>query len=190
MLYPDFSQEFTNGNSLLVHMDTGKEEFLRRQEEFNKMAEEAKASITYENVSEVDDSSVGNTIVIASLATVIIFVVAITNIVHLMLYWIMERKKAIGIIKALGADKKYIAKNILCEILVMAMIGCFLALLIQYITICILKTTNNQGLVPLQISYMNLVCAMVVSIFFGSIASFVPIKKALDFEPIKTINSI
>lgn len=50
-----------------------------------------------------------------------------------MLYWLIERQKEFGIMKALGANSGYIAKTVLFEILTISIIGSLLAILVQYI---------------------------------------------------------
>lgn len=190
LLYPDSFQEFTKGKSLSIHLEKGKNEFMGQEKEFRLLADESGLNLVYENVSKIDRSSVKNTVIIATTATILVFLVAVANIIHLMLYWVLERKKAIGIMKALGANNGYIARCLLMEILVMAGIGCLLAVLAQYLAVIILEGTKYKGLFSMQISYINLLCAMAVAMFFGIISSFIPIKRALKFEPVKIINSM
>ena len=189
-LYPDCFQEFTAGKSLSIHLEKGKSEFLEREKEVHMLAKKEKLNIVYENVSKIDSSSVKNTVIIATTATVLVFLIAVVNIVQLMLYWVLERKRAIGIMKALGANNGYIAKCLLLEILTMAGIGCLLAILTQCLLVAVLEGSAYKETFPMQISYINLLAAMAVAMFFGIISSLIPIKRAFKFEPTEIISSM
>jgi len=112
-------------------LKSGKETFI---ENFSK--EEAKASdlgmeLTYTYMNEVESASTNNSILITIIASVLVFAIAIINISNLMIYWTLERRKDLSILKAIGADNYYLTKCLLIEIFVMTMLSAIAAILLQ-----------------------------------------------------------
>lgn len=180
-LYPKFISPKDN---LSLHLSGGKE---RAKECISRFQKEGKLKITYWNSTETDDSSLTNTLLLSIISTSLIFIIAIFNIIHLMLYWIMERKKIFGVILALGAKKRYISILILMESVCFAAIGCFIAFLFQFIAMHVLKKGVFGFQINFELSWINFVLATGVSVFFGILASLVPVRTVAKWKPIEII---
>lgn len=179
----------TNGlHAVTIHLESGKEKFIEGSDKLIEEADQKGITIFYENISDVDASSFKNSLIVTIIATVLVFTIAIINIIHLMLYWLVERKREIGIMKALGANNGYIAKTVLFEIIVIAIVGCLLAIIVQYLAMFLFAETPISKEITFRVTWLNLIYTMGVSLFFGVIAAIVPVLNAMRMEPINAIN--
>lgn len=187
-IYSDCFLEENDLHSVTIRLESGKDQFMQNSNMLIETANQKGIKLAYKNVSNVDSSSFRNSLVITIVATVLIFTIAIINIIHLMLYWLGERKREIGIMKALGANNVYIAKTVLLEVLIMSIIGCLLAISVQYLAMLLLSDSSLGKEITFQVTWLNLFYAMGVSLFFGMISAIAPMLNAMRFEPISAIN--
>lgn len=187
-IYSDCFLEENDLHSVTIRLESGKDQFMQNSNMLIETANQKGIKLAYKNVSNVDSSSFRNSLVITIVATVLIFTIAIINIIHLMLYWLGERKREIGIMKALGANNVYIAKTVLLEVLIMSIIGCLLAISVQYLAMLLLSDSSLGKEITFQVTWLNLFYSMGVSLFFGMISAIAPMLNAMRFEPISAIN--
>ncbi|MFD2114776.1 ABC transporter permease [Paenibacillus yanchengensis] len=187
-IYDDFFLEENKLHTVSIRLKSGKDLFMQNSKGLIETANQNGIKLVYENVNDVDNSSLRNTLIITIVATILIYTIAIINIIHLMLYWLLERKREIGIMKALGANNGYIAKTVLLEVLIMSIIGGLLAILVQYLAMLFLSNSSIGKEITFQVTWLNLFSALGVSLFFGMISAIVPALKAMRFEPISAIN--
>ncbi|SDT05949.1 ABC-type transport system, involved in lipoprotein release, permease component [Paenibacillaceae bacterium GAS479] len=185
-LYGDFFLK--EKNAVSIRLKSGKDQFEQVSKEFTEMANLKGIQLIYKEVNDVDSSSLRNTLVITTVSTVLIYTIAIINIVYLMLYWVMERRREIGIFKAIGANNRYIAKVIVLELLLMSVIGGSLAVLMQYLMMILFSGPLIKAGISIQVSWLNLFSALGVSLFFGMISSISPIIKVIRLDPIHVIH--
>ncbi|RJX37067.1 ABC transporter permease [Paenibacillus pinisoli] len=188
-IYQDCFLEENNLHGVSIRLKSGKDQFMQNSKELIETASQQGIKLVYKNVSNVDNSSFRNTLVITVVATVLIYTIAVINIIHLMMYWLIERKREIGIMKALGANNAYIARTVLLEVLIMSIIGGLLAILIQYAAMLLLSGSSLAKEITFQVTWLNLFSALGVSLFFGMISAIAPALNAMRFEPISVINS-
>lgn len=187
-IYENCFLEENSLHSVSIHLESGKEEFLENANMLMEAVNKKGINLTYQNVNNVDASSFRNSIIITIVATVLIFTIATINIIHLMLYWIGERKREFGIMKALGANNGYIAKMVILEVCIMSIIGCLFAISVQYFAMLFLFESQLGKEITFQVTWLNLLFAMSVSLFFGIISAFIPALNAMRVEPISAIN--
>lgn len=187
-IYEDCFLEENDPHGVSIHLESGKDQFMQNSNMLIETANQKGIKLDYKNLSNVDSSSFRNSLVITIVATVLIFTIAIINIIHLMLYWLVERKREIGIMKALGANNGYIAKTVLLVVLIMSIIGCLLAISVQYLAMLLISDSSLGKEITFQVTWLNLFYAMGVSLFFGMISAIAPALNAMRFEPISAIN--
>jgi len=117
-LYPGCFEDWEKGTALTVHLEDGKKELLEQIEQYIDGAAEKGIQMNYRPVDDVDTSAIRNTLILTTVSTVIVFSTAVINIIHLMLYWLLERKREIGIMKALGADNGAVVRAVVLEVAV------------------------------------------------------------------------
>lgn len=189
-VYPNCFGDLDEEDSITIHLEKGKDKLLENMDQYINEAAEKNIQMVYRQVDEeVDTSSVKNTLILTAVSTVLVFSVAVINIVHLMLYWMMERRREIGIMKALGADNIAIIRVVILEVLTMSCIGCLAAVLIQYFFVQMFMESSAGKLLLFRVTWENLVYAMGVSMLFGMAAAISPAKTAMCFEPISVISN-
>ena len=115
------------------------------------------------------------------IVTAVILILTMICVATTMTAVIAERRKEIGLRKALGADDSSIVGEFLCEGLLLGAIGGVLGLLLgyafaQYVSVNVFSgsITFRPALIPVTI---------IVSVLVAGLACIVPIKSAVDVDP-------
>lgn len=176
-------------NLLSLVLKRGKDEFIADFDKIKDNFEQKGISIDFEEIrnEKSDNSSIFNSVVMTVVSSGIIFVIAMINIMNLMIYWMLERKKEIGIMKALGATDRFVVKWVVIELVMMSIIGAILAIICQMILgrfIC--QIIGND--VNIDVSWFNCIIAIIVSAFFGTFASIFIAIRTLKFNPAEVMS--
>ena len=103
-------------------------------------------------------------------------------------YWMMERKKEIGIMKAMGALNGFIIKWVVVEMTMISSMGAILALFIQFVINVLFKSMLVSYGVNINLSFTNLLLAILVSALCGVISALLIVRKSVMFNPIEVIS--
>ena len=186
--YPGCFEDLEEGAALTVHLEDGKDKLLEQIGQYIDGAAEKGIQMNYRLVDEVDTSAIRNTLTLTTVSTVLVFSTAVINIVHLMLYWLLERKREIGIMKALGADNGAVVRAVVLEVLAMTCIGCLAAVLVQHLSMQLLRDSFGGRLLTFCVTWENLAYAMGISLSFGMVAAVIPARTVMGFEPVSTVS--
>lgn len=160
-----------------VLLKSGKEQFIQQYKK------DGLAEMKYSEISgDMDMSGLQNAVTLTIISSVSVFIIAIVNISNLMLYWIMERKKTYGIIKAIGGHNGYIFRIIFSEVLALTLISGILALMVQGILHMIFSS------LPLEMTNLNIWTALLAALVTGGIAALIPAVRAMKLQPVKILN--
>lgn len=127
---------------------------------------------------------------IVGTGTLIAGVIGVSNI---MLVIIKERTKEIGIQRALGAKPGNIITQILMESVVLTSIAGFMGLLVgasllEIVSSSLAKSGQDQAMfLNPGIEFNIAIAALLVLIFAGLIAGFIPAKRAMSIKPIEAL---
>lgn len=123
----------------------------------------------------------------------LIILVATVNIIGTMLMFVLEKAKAIAVLKSLGAGPKLIRKIFALEGLTIGVIGILLGNVLAYI-VCWIQMTFNVLSLPSDIYYMNSVPILlqmqnfigvtVVAFVLCFLATLIPARAAARLHPI------
>ncbi len=115
------------------------------------------------------------------LVTIVVLIITMISVTTTMMAMVAERKKEIGLKKALGAENKYIIKEFLGESLSLGVIGGIIGVFLgfifaQQVSLSVFgrAITFQWGLIPITV---------VVSIIVTTLASILPVRKVLDIHP-------
>lgn len=199
VIYMDFEdyllmnqQMFYNSskiNKYIAVLKNGKEEFVKEFKKLEKKLKEDKIEIIYEEMEKsVDNSSLNNSIIIVLVASLLVFFIAVINIINLMFYWMIERKKEIGIMKAIGATNPFVIKWLIIEMCLLSVLGALLALISQFVINYVFSSLLSKNSLYLNLSFVNLFIAITISGLCGVISALLIIKKSVMFNPVETIS--
>lgn len=178
----DFDDIFKNQENISLFMRTNGYAPIEESKAFVRFIENHHPKVDIEIDPPMDESlgmeSVTNHIASTTLFSGLILFVTIINVVNLSLFWILDRKKEIGIRIVLGATKHNVVKQIFMEMITIAMVGAFIALCIQLILFY-----NIPLLKIYKVSYLNFVISFIIAILIGSITAIAPIMKVMKYEP-------
>ncbi len=115
------------------------------------------------------------------LVTIVVLIITMISVTTTMMAMVAERKKEIGLKKALGAENKLIIKEFLGESLSLGVLGGFIGVFLgfvfaQRVSLSVFgRAINFQwGLIPITI---------IVSVIVTGLASIWPVRKVLDIHP-------
>jgi len=144
-----------------------------------------------EEAIESIEKMIGNmTMFLWGIAGISLFVGGI-GIMNVMLMWVIERTREIGIRKAIGAKKLDILFQFLVEAIVMSVVGCALALwltmtlvqFVQYVPMLMDITGNNGVVINMKVFQL----ASMISVGMGVVFGILPAWKAARMKPIDAL---
>ncbi|MEM4208963.1 MAG: ABC transporter permease [Candidatus Anstonellaceae archaeon] len=113
------------------------------------------------------------------------FFIGSIGIANTLYMGVVEKTKDIGIMRAIGASKKDIAKLVIAEGATFGLIGGILGLLVGFIIAQIINQFGFKTTLGLHVAF----AAIAVSTLVGIIASYYPAKIAAELDPIKAIST-
>lgn len=196
IIYTSWSGFEKNCKSFFEHktkyellLKSGKEKFLKDSQKLIEEAHNNGIEITYEMLNEsMDTGSISNTIIMAALSAGLILFIAIINVVNLMVYWILERKKEFGLLKALGATKRYVMMKVIVETVIISVIASILALIVQWGLVYICEDIIIKNEININITYINLLVSVLVTAICGVVSSIIPANRTLKIQPVEAIS--
>lgn len=125
------------------------------------------------------------------LITGIAIVAGVMTTMNTMTMAVFERKKEIGILRALGSTKFNVFKLFVMESLLLSLVGGVVGLIVGYVATLFLPKTSGFGLEATpQFSPIYVVICLVVAIIVGVTSSLYPAMSAARTQPIKTLREL
>ncbi|KEQ24245.1 ABC transporter permease [Paenibacillus tyrfis] len=157
------------------------EEVNRMISEITKTAEKIQISTEKPHFSSKESEFWSNILVTAILSGIILLVTVI-NVSNLTLFWIVERRNEIGILKAIGATNWTIARQITCEMLFICFLSAIISILVQS---CITYVFNAYKWLATEItvSWSNWIISFGIATICGLVTSITPVNKCLKVAP-------
>jgi putative ABC transport system permease protein len=115
--------------------------------------------------------------------TLLMYVIALINLVNITSYWIDDRRYEIGVRKAFGHNNLQIAVMLFSEMLLVLLTGCIIA-----IGLHLLLQQTLRGILegyPLTVTYANWLTAISFTLASSLAATLLPIVKAMKIQPIE-----
>jgi len=103
-----------------------------------------------------------------------------------MIMSIMERKREIGIMKAVGATNRFILTQILLESVIITLIGGLLGVTLGFMGSYSLRFVS-EGLARATVTPQLILGSIIFTIFLGLFGGFYPAWKAAKLDPMEAI---
>ena len=132
-------------------------------------------------VTQSETSVLGKLSSLLYLVTLVVLVLTMICVATTMMTVVMERRKEIGLKKAIGANNKSIAKEFLAEGLVLGIIGGIIGVICGLIFAQVISS-NVFGR-SIIIEFYLIPSTILISAIVTVIACLIPVKRALDVEP-------
>jgi len=134
------------------------------------------------------------------LGTGIIILIVVLILLKINTINLLERKKDIGILRAVGWTKKNIIKQITTELFIQTIIGFFIGLIISFIILSLFGQitiqTAGSGLnktvvsIPISISLTSMVEYFIMILAVSLLVSFILAKKISEIKPSENLRSL
>jgi len=125
-------------------------------------------------------------ILFIGIGTLIAGIIGISNI---MVYIVKERTKELGIRKALGATPKSIVGMIMMESIFVTALSGYIGLLIGVFTLKAMgKILEEYGILSPSVETYVVIGATIILVIAGTIAGYIPAKRAARIKPIVALN--
>ncbi len=156
------------------------------QEEMQVLADEIDEKVSLlarpvRRVTQSQDTVLSKLQALVYLVTIVVLIITMISVTTTMMAMVAERKKEIGLKKALGADNNLIIKEFLGESLSLGVIGGIIGVFLGFlfadkVSLSVFgRAINFQwGLVPITV---------IVSVIVTGLASILPVRKVLDIHP-------
>jgi putative ABC transport system permease protein/lipoprotein-releasing system permease protein len=136
--------------------------------------------------------------ILVNLFYILIYGIAGFGIANTLITIVAQRRREIGILKAMGASQRSIMAVFLLQSVILGAIGLVLGTILGYIATIALQNYEIQvpqemyfGLqtLPLQIEPLNFVYATFFAFIINAISGIYPARKAAKLDPVKAIES-
>ncbi len=125
------------------------------------------------------------------LITGIAIVAGVLTTMNTMTMAVYERKKEIGILRALGSTKRNVFRLFVTESLLLSLVGGVVGLVFGFVATQFLPKTSGFGLEATpQFSFVYVVICMLVAVVVGVASSLYPAMSAARTQPIKTLREL
>jgi putative ABC transport system permease protein len=108
------------------------------------------------------------------------------GVMNTMIMSVMERKREIGVLKAIGATNSYILKMIIIESAILSSIGGLLGLLIGSLASVSLTVVTNGSLKG-YVSFWLASRAYLFALALGIVGGYYPSKQASNLSPVEAV---
>ncbi|MGZ0145434.1 ABC transporter permease [Kribbella sp. WER1] len=114
--------------------------------------------------------------------------ISLLGIVNTLALGVVERTREIGLLRAIGTDRRQLGRMLRVESIAITLLGSLLGLLIGVaIAASIQSTLVDDGLAVRDIPVLQLVAAVVVAVGFGVLASVWPARRAARLDVLRAI---
>lgn len=167
----------------VVPEDVGKIESLAEEieDDFDDLSAQTQTELA-KQASQIVDTIRFFTLGIAGISAV----VGGLGVMNTMIMSIMERRREIGIMKAIGATNRFILTQVLLESVMITLIGGVLGVLLGSVGSYSLRFIS-VGLARARVTYQLVFGSLIFTTFLGLFGGFYPAWKAAKLDPIEAI---
>ena len=115
-------------------------------------------------------------------------VIAVLGIVNTLALSVVERTREIGLLRALGMDRRQLRRTVRWESVAISVYGALLGLLIGLLFgVALQRSLSDQGIATLGIPWVVIVTVVVLSVLVGVLAALWPARRAARLDVLSAI---
>lgn len=176
-------------NSLQCLIKSGKKEL---NENFLLLSDEYKEKglrLYNEPLKEsLGQTSVTNSVYMTMIGFVLVTLIILLNIINIIYYWFLERRKDLAVLKSLGADNRYLFKWLVIEMITIVSIGELLANVI-YLSVWYICGNRLPGDINASVSPLHFLIALFASYVTGLFVAWFLNRRCIFVDPVITLKS-
>lgn len=119
----------------------------------------------------------------------VIFLLTFVNalgIVGLTTFWVNQRRKQIGIRRALGSTKVGVIRYFMMENTLLVLFAAAVGTIIAYVNSSYMVRTQGAGLLPIEYVLITVVFLLLVTL----LAAYSPVRKAAQISPVEAVSNV
>ncbi len=182
----DFGNSGTHYISFIMHnKDDG---FSKDEEVILKNAIKILGESSFDYIGEIESEDLAGGLiniedVIFSVA-ILGYIVSLVYSINIVVFWIENRRKEIGVRKAVGYTNKDIAKLLIAEMIGLCLASCVVALIIQFILWILCGSLLGYNL---KIYVSNIVIGLAMVLITSLLISILPVLKMLKIQAVEVL---
>ena len=173
-------EDYTKIDSIECSIESNHVELEKLAKDINKQIPNMIGS-TVKRVTQSQDTVLSKLTALILLVNVVILILTIISVSTTMIAMIAERKKEIGLKKALGAHNKEIIMDFIGESVLLGLVGGFIGVILgfefaQRVSLSVFGRT-------ITFQYLLIPVIMLISVLVTTIGSMIPVRKAIEIDP-------
>lgn len=176
-------------DSLPCLIKSGKQELTEQLDLISEEFEEKGFRLYYEpHQPSIRYTSVSNSVYMTLIGFVLVTLIILLNIVNIIYYWFLERRKDLALLKSLGADNKFLFKWLVIEMVTVVSIGELLANVI-YLSVWYICGKKLPGDINVAVSPLHFLIALLTSYVTGLFVAWILNRRSIFADPVVTLKS-
>jgi len=136
------------------------------------------------------EKAMGRLVTFGMAVTAIIIIISALIVFTIVMSSVNERRREIGIFRAIGYRQSHVARIILTEVLLISLAGGALGYALGYGLTQAIKLFNQDFKISAVPNPALLLLAMVISVLIAMTASIVPARRAANLDPVDSLKSL
>lgn len=119
----------------------------------------------------------------------VIFLLTFVNalgIFGLTTFWVNQRRKQIGIRRALGSTKAGVMRYFMLENILLVVFAAVIGTIIAYVNSSFMARTHNMEMLPVEYVLITVCFLLLVTLF----AAYSPVRKAAQISPVEAVSNV
>ena len=115
-------------------------------------------------------------------------VIAVLGIINTLLLSVLERTREIGLLRAVGTDRRQVRRMVRIEALLIALFGALLGVGLGLVFgVAIQRSLVDDGITALEVPWTLIAVVLVVSALVGVLAAILPARRAANLDVLTAI---